>query len=65
MTKYELIAMRTTLYKLAGTLGTWAEDEHEEDNLCKAYDSIIRTIDHLEKIGYENKWINEDSNEVM
>jgi len=63
MTKYELIAMRTTLYKLAGTLGTWNEDSTDH-NLNMAYDNISKTLDALEEIGYNNNWIDRNTNQI-
>ena len=64
MTKYELIALRRTLYEIAGTVGTYAETI-EGMELSRAYDNLSKAIDCLEDYGYERNWIDIQTNEVI
>ena len=64
MTKYELIALRRTLYKIAGTVGTYAETI-EGMELIRAYDNLSKAIDCLEDYAYDRNWIDIQTNEVI
>ena len=64
MDKWELIALRRTLYEIAGTVGTHAELSGNVE-LVDAYDNLSKTIDCLENYGYDMNWIDIQTNEVI
>jgi hypothetical protein len=64
MTKYEFIGMRSTLYKLAGTLGTWNE-QIDDINIYNAYDGLSSALDDLEELGYSKGWLDRSNNEII
>jgi hypothetical protein len=64
MTKWELIAFRKTLYKLAGSIGTHAELINDIE-LVDAYGNLSKAIDCLENYGYDKGWIDIETNEVI
>jgi hypothetical protein len=64
MEKLELIALRRTLYEIAGTVGAYAELSRNIE-LVDAYDSLSKTIDCLENYGYDMNWIDIQTNEII
>lgn len=66
MFKYDIIALRRTLYKIAGTIGSQAEEAYgENDYLNSAYDNISKALDDIEELCYLKGWVDRNTNEVI
>ena len=63
LNKNELINIRKELYKLSGIIGTHAELTSNIE-LIEAYDYMSKALDCIENYGYDNDWIDIETNEV-